>query len=75
MILPDFYKKIPTWDNGTWGYTEIHSLEEYRAFLKSHFKVPGEYDYDESSLLFNEQARNFEKQGYYNADPPSVKII
>ncbi len=73
MILPDFYKKIPTWDNGTWGYTEIHSLEEYRAFLKSHFKVPGEYDYDESSLLFNEQARNFEKQGYYNADPPFSK--
>jgi hypothetical protein len=63
MEFLDFYKKIPTYDNGEWTETEFTSLDDFRAFVKSTFKEPGKYELDETSQLFNEQARLFREQG------------
>jgi hypothetical protein len=54
---------IPTNDNGKWTYTKFDTHEEFRDFVKSTFKKPGEYELDETSELFNEQARNFRAKG------------
>jgi hypothetical protein len=63
MEFTNFHKIIPTYDNGTWTETEFSDIEKYRTFLKSVFKEPGKYELDETSILFNEQARFFRKQG------------
>lgn len=63
MELLDFYKKIPTWDNGEWTETEFTSLDDFRTFVKSTFREPGKYNLDETSKIFNEQARKFREQG------------
>jgi hypothetical protein len=63
MIQQEFHIVIPTYDNGTWIETEFSDLQKFRDFVKSVFKEPGEYDLDETSLLFNEQAIKFKKQG------------
>jgi hypothetical protein len=39
----DFYKKIPTWENDEWSYTEFYNYDEFREFVKSLFKEPGKY--------------------------------
>ena len=66
MELLDFHRSIPTWENGKWvDNTEFTSVEDYRAFVLGTFKVPGEYDLDETSEVFNEQARNFKKSNVY----------
>jgi len=58
---------IPTYDNG-WTTTEF-SDQEFIDFLLSIFKEPGQYEFDETSLLFNEQAEIFNKQGFYCSAP------
>ena len=62
MRIEDDIISIPTWDNGTWTHTEFNGKEEFRIFLESIFKEPGKYGFDKTTLLFNEQARNFKKQ-------------
>src|SRR5688572_16245172 len=60
--------KIPTYKNGQWvERTIFQTREEFIEFLLPLFKEPGEYDFDETSLIFNEQARQFTKHGYYCA--------
>lgn len=60
-----FYKEVPTWDNGTWTTTQFLTKEEYVEFVLSVFKEPGEYEFDETSLIFNEEATKFNTNGYY----------
>jgi hypothetical protein len=67
MISP--YTEIPTYENGTWSDTVFYTREELKAFALSIFKEPGQYQFDEVSLLFNEQARNFQKNGFYCQAP------
>ena len=54
---------IPTWNNGTWETTSFDTREDYINFLTSLFKEPGLYEFDETSFVFNEQARKFKEQG------------
>ncbi len=61
MEFTKFYKKIPTYDNGTWVETEFTDIVVFRDFVKSTFKEPGKYELDEMSKLFNSQARIFRK--------------
>lgn len=61
----NFYNKIPTWDNGVWRYTYFGSTDEFIKFLEPLFKEPGEYQFDDTSFLFNEQARNFDETGFF----------
>jgi hypothetical protein len=70
MKLPDFHQEIPTWDNGTWTTTLYQDRVEFRDYLKKLFKEPGQYNFDQTSELFNEQARKFRDQGdVYCLDP------
>ena len=61
--------EVPTWENGLWDTTVFYTREEFRDFLVSIFKEPGKYEFDYSSLLFNEQGRIFQKDGYYCKAP------
>jgi hypothetical protein len=70
---PEFYKDIPTYDNGTWSTTTFQTREELRDFVQSIFKEPGQYNFDETSLLFNEQARRFNTNGVYCTFPEGTK--
>ena len=64
---------MPTYENGKWGVTEFHTRDDFRDFLVSVFKEPGEYDFDESSRIFNVEGRKFQKNGFYCAAPIKTK--
>lgn len=64
---------IPTWENGTWIVTSFDTREAYTEFAVSVFKEPGQYNFDETSFLFNEQARLFNKNGVYCTSPQGSK--
>jgi hypothetical protein len=59
------YKEVPTWDHGVWTTTIFSSRDEYVEFILSVFKEPGEYNFDETSYIFNQEARKFNEKGYY----------
>ena len=71
----DYFIKIPTYDADTklWLHTIYNTREEFVEFLKSIFKEPGQYGFDETSFKFNEQARLFNKNRFYCAAPPRSK--
>lgn len=60
-----FYTDVPTWKNGVWEKMSFDNQETFFAFLEPLFKEPGEYGFDETSLLFNEEARKFEQQKFF----------
>ena len=60
---------IPTYDNGQWTNTEFSSDEELAKFVLSIFKEPGKYKFDETSFIFNAEARRFNKDGFYCGSP------
>lgn len=64
---------VPTYDNGTWTETEFLTRNDFKDFVLTMFKEPGEYNFDETSFIFNEQARNFQKYGYYCNAPFKTK--
>jgi len=64
---------IPTWENGTWSVTSFDTRDAYTEFAVSVFKEPGQYNFDETSFLFNEQARLFNKNGVYCTSPQGSK--
>lgn len=63
MEFLEFYRKVPTYDNGVWTETEFTDIETFRDFVKSTFREPGIYKFNKTAKLFNEQARNFREQG------------
>ncbi len=63
MEFLEFYRKVPTYDNGVWTETEFTDIETFRDFVKSTFREPGIYKFNKIAKLFNEQARNFREQG------------
>ena len=63
------FKKIPQYKEGKWSYKEFETREDFIRFLLTIFKEPGQYQFDETALLFNEQAETFNKQGYYCNKP------
>ena len=67
------YKEIPTYENGTWDVTTFYTREEFRDFLLSIFKEPGKYNFNDTSKIFNEEGRKFQKQGFYCAAPIKTK--
>ena len=58
-------RNIPTYENGDWSITTFNEDQEFIDFVLSVFKIPGEYNFDETAFIFNEQARIFNDQGYY----------
>jgi len=67
------YRNIPTYDCGEWTTTEFESIESFREFIDSIFSEPGKYAFDETSLLFNKEAKLFTKQGFYCDKPMRSK--
>ena len=63
------YKSIPTYKEGEWTVTDFKTLKDFVEFVNEVFKVPGQYLFDETALLFNHQARLFNKQGFYCDKP------
>ena len=61
--------QIPTWENGEWTVTTFSSNLEWREYLLTLFKEPGQYDFNEVALLFNKEARTFNKLGFYTVAP------
>jgi hypothetical protein len=68
-VVINIYKEVPTWDQGQWTTTLFNTREDFTDFVKDCFKEPGEYHFDDSSKVFNEQARAFQAQGYYCQAP------
>ena len=63
------HKKIPTYKDGEWSHKEFKTKQDFIDFLLTVFKEPGQYQFDETALLFNEEARNFNSQKYYCSKP------
>ena len=63
------YIEVPTYENGTWSVTSFDTRKDFSDFVLGIFKVPGEYKFNEVALLFNEEARNFTKNGFYCSKP------
>lgn len=61
MMTTKPYISIPTNDNGNWTTTSFETEDDFKRFIFSLFKEPGKYEFDETSFLFNEQARKFNK--------------
>ena len=60
---------IPTYENKKWTTTTFDSDLDFREYLESIFKEPGKYNFTKVALLFNEQARVFNDQGFYCNKP------
>ena len=64
------YISVPTWENGKWvDNTNFETKEDFRLFVRSCFKEPGKYEFDETSFFFNEQARLYNQNRFYCAAP------
>jgi hypothetical protein len=65
-----FWENIPTWDNGKWTTTSFATRDEFRVFLLTIFKEPGQYNFNEdSNKIFNQQAQIFKSTNIYCAAP------
>ena len=67
------YKTIPTWNEGVWEETVFEQIDDFRKFIKDIFKEPGLYEFDDTSFIFNEEARRFNEQGFYCDKPMRTK--
>ena len=50
---------IPIFENHKWSTREFNSDDDFKQFLESIFKEPGEYNFDSTAWLFNEEAKRF----------------
>ena len=63
------FKEVPTFENGNWTVTKFETRDSFNEFIESIFKEPGLYNFTKSALLFNKEARNFNKDGFYCSAP------
>jgi len=61
--------EIPTYKNQKWTTTTFDTADDYKKFLLGLFREPGQYEFDKSSYLFNEQATFFNENNYYCNKP------
>jgi hypothetical protein len=67
--MSEIYQDIPCYDNGTWTTVSFESREEFKNDIEKLFKEPGQYYFDETSFIFNEQAILFSKNKIYCTAP------
>ena len=60
---------VPTYKNGEWTETSFETREDFRSYILTLFKEPGQYEFDETSNIFQEQSRRFNRIGYYTEAP------
>jgi hypothetical protein len=64
--MENIYTDIPTWDNGKWTTTSFDSREDWRTYVFSLFKEPGQYEFDEiSNIVFNSESTKFRNSKVY----------
>jgi len=63
------YIEIPTYKNKKWTTTTFDTEDDFKSFLITLFKEPGQYQFDKTTLLFNEQATFFNENNYYCNKP------
>ena len=66
------YIIVPTYNNGVWTETEFDTRDDFKDFVTSVFKPEGPdegYNFDETSLIFNIEAKKFQKNGFYCSSP------
>lgn len=79
MMISKPYITIPTNDNGNWTTTSFATEDDFKKFVLSIFKEPGKYEFDETSFIFNAEARRFNKDkkatdtGVYCISPKGSK--
>ncbi len=59
------YRNIPTYHQGEWTVTKFGTEQEFIDYILSIFKEPGKYNFDETSFIFQTEAKKFNKQGFY----------
>jgi hypothetical protein len=70
----EVYISVPTYDTASgWSHTDFATREDFVVFLKSIFLEPGKYNFNETSFLFNAEARKFNKSRVYCIAPPRSK--
>ena len=69
------YKEVPTYnyEEEAWSFTIFDTQTQFAEFLEGIFKEPGQYEFDECSLKFNEQGRKFTKDKVYCVAPERSK--
>jgi hypothetical protein len=69
------YKEVPTYnyEEEAWSFTIFDTQIQFAEFLEGIFKEPGQYEFDECSLKFNEQGRKFTKDKVYCVAPERSK--
>jgi hypothetical protein len=67
------YIDIPTWENDVWSTTSFETHDEYRDFVLTCFKEPGQYNFDDTALEFNAEARKYKRRKYYCPYPEGSK--
>jgi hypothetical protein len=66
----DYPISIPTWEEDKWiEDTVFNTQEEFIEYLKSLFKEPGQYEFDESVKYWQQEGLVFRERGYYCAAP------
>jgi hypothetical protein len=72
--MEDFWNNIPTWDNGTWTVTNFDTRDEFKLFIVSIFKEPGQYNFNKDTAnIFTEQSRLFNQNKVYCTAPYKSK--
>lgn len=67
--MNEFYIEVPTNDNGVWTTTIFETRNDFKDFVLSMFIKLGKLKLTKLSFKFNEQARKFNKLGYYTDAP------
>ena len=68
--MSEIYQDIPTYDNGNWTITSFESREDFYSFIKSVFKEPGKYNFNETTnKVFISESTKFRKDGIYCTAP------
>lgn len=66
----DNIENIPTWDNGVWTVTSFKSREDFKTFVFSIFREPGQYNFNQdAATIFIEQSQKFKDNKVYCAFP------
>jgi hypothetical protein len=67
--MSQIYEDIPCWDNGNWTTVSYNSRQEFSDAIQELFKEPGQYEFDETSFIFNEQSLKFKQNNVYCTAP------
>lgn len=63
---------IPEYSDGQWHVRTIHTHEEFLELVWSNFKMTGEYNLDERTLMFKEAANYYDEHECYTETIPGT---